>query len=86
MITVRADSSCIFLSDITSLKGYVEWVRENQASVILNNQRFLLSLRPCSKEYRVVDVRGYNTGSFFTMAAIYPVCMLHSLIFSAKNL
>lgn len=24
---------------------------------ILNNQRFLLSLRPCSKEYRVVDVR-----------------------------
>lgn len=57
MITVRADSSCILLSDIVSLKGYVEWVKENQASVILNNQRFLLALRPCSKEYRVVDVQ-----------------------------
>lgn len=57
MITVRADSSCILLSDITSLKGYVEWVKENQASVILNNQRFLLALRPYLKEYRIVDVR-----------------------------
>ena len=57
MITVRTDRSCILLSDIPNLKGYVEWVKENQASVILNNRRFLLALRPCLKEYRVVDVQ-----------------------------